>query len=95
MKKQTLTEYIANDIVDTENSENWGKVDLGEVILTAMQDANMPFEMDDREYFALKGVLDNFVKSALDIEEAVEKEVKERADNYREYIEARDGYLKG
>lgn len=94
MKKPTLTEYLANDIVDTGNSENWEKqINVGETLLTAMQDSNLKFEFDDYEYFMLMEELDKLFKDKLNIQEAVDKEVKEREDNYREYIEARDSYL--
>lgn len=94
MKKPTLTEYLANDIVNTGNSENWEKqINVGETLLTAMQDSNLKFEFDDYEYFMLMEELDKLFKDKLDIQEAVDKEVKEREDNYREYIEARDSYL--
>lgn len=94
MKKPTLTEYLANDIVDTGNSENWEKqINVGETLLTAMQDSNLKFEFDDYEYFMLMEELDKLFKDRLNIQEAVDKEVKEREDNYREYIEARDSYL--
>lgn len=94
MKKPTLTEYLANDIVDTGNSENWEKqINVGETLLTAMQDSNLKFEFDDYEYFMLMEELDKLFKDKLNIQEAVDKEVKEREDNYREYVEARDSYL--
>lgn len=94
MKKPTLTEYLANDIVDTGNSENWEKqINVGETLLTAMQDSNLKFEFDDYEYFMLMEELDKLFKDKLSIQEAVDKEVKEREDNYRAYIEARDSYL--
>lgn len=94
MKKPTLTEYLANDIVDTGNSENWEKqINVGETLLTAMQDSNLEFEFDDYEYFMLMEELDKLFKDKLNIQEAVDKEVKEREDNYRAYIEARDSYL--
>ena len=94
MKKPTLTEYLANDIVDTGNSENWEKqINVGEILLTAMQDSNLKFEFDDYEYFMLIEELDKLFKDRLNIQEAVDKEVKEREDNYRAYIEARDSYL--
>ena len=94
MRKPTLTEYLANDIVDTGNSENWEKqINVGETLLTAMQDSNLEFEFDDYEYFMLMEELDKLFKDKLNIQEAVDKEVKEREDNYREYIEARDSYL--
>lgn len=89
MKKPTLTEYIANDIVDTGNSENWKKqINVAEILLTSMQDSNLEFEFDDYEYFMLMEELDKLLKDKLDIESAVEKEVEEREDNYREQIEA-------
>lgn len=89
MKNPTLTEYIANDIVDTGNSENWEKqINVAEILLTSMQDSNLKFEFDDYEYFMLMDELDKLLKDKLDIESAVEKEVKEREDNYKAYIEA-------
>lgn len=93
-KKPTLTEYIANDIVNTQSTETWEKDGVAEILLTTMQDSNLPFEFDDYEYFMLMEELDKLFKEKLNIEEAIEKEVKEREDNYREYVEARDGYLR-
>lgn len=96
MKKPTLTEYIANDIVDTGNSEDWEKqINVAEIVLTAMQDSNLKFEFDDYEYFMLMDKLNKLLKEHLEIDEAVNKEVAEREENYRAYIEARDEYLKG
>lgn len=96
MKKPTLTEYIANDIVDTGNSEDWEKqINVAEILLTAMQDSNLEFEMDDYEYYLLMDKLDKLFKEHLDIKGAVDAESKEREDNYRAYVEARDEYLKG
>ena len=94
MKKPTLTEYIANDIVDTQSTETWEKDGVAEILLTTMQDSNLPFEFDDYEYFMLMEELDKLFKEKLNIEEAIEKEVKEREDNYNEYVEARDWYLR-
>ena len=89
MKKPTLTEYIANDIVNTRSSEGWKKkINVAETILTAIQDSNLGFEFDDYEYFMLMDELDKLLKEKLDINSAVEKEVKEREDNYKAYIEA-------
>lgn len=93
-KKPTLTEYIANDIIDTQSTETWEKDGVAEILLTAMQDSNLEFEFDDYEYFMLMEELNKLFKEKLNIEEAIEKEVEEREDNYREYIEARDGYLR-
>ena len=95
MKKPTLTEYIANDIVDTESYEHWERNNVAEILLTAMQDSNLEFEMDDYEYFLLMDKLDKLFKEHLNIEDAVQAELKEREDNYREYVEARDEYLNG
>lgn len=96
MKKPTLTEYIANDIVNTGNSEDWEKhINVAEIVLTAMQDSNLEFEFDDYEYFMLMDKLNKLLKEHLEIDEAVNKEVAEREENYRAYIEARDEYLKG
>lgn len=96
MKKPTLTEYIAEDIVNTEHSDDWEKqINVAEVLLTAMQDSNLEFEFDDYEYFMLMDKFDKLLKKHLDIDGAVKKEVEEREENYRAYVEARDEYLKG
>jgi hypothetical protein len=39
--------------------------------------------------------LDKLFKEHLDIKGAIKKEVAEREENYRAYVEARDEYLKG
>lgn len=93
-RKPTLTEYIVNDIIDTQSIETWKTGSVAEILLTTMQDANLPFELDDYEYFMLMEELEKLFKEKLNIEETLEKEVKEREDNYKEYVEARDGYLK-
>ena len=95
MKKPTLTEYIANDIIDTGCVEIWPKNNVAEILLTAMQDSNLEFDMDDYEYFLLMDKLDKLFKEHLDIKGAIKKEVTEREENYRAYVEARDEYLKG
>lgn len=95
MKKPTLTQFIANDLVDTESAENWERENVAEILLTTLQDAKLPFEFDDFEYFLLMDKLDKILKEDFDIDSAVKAEVKEREDNYREYVEARDEYLKG
>lgn len=95
MKKPTLTEYIANDIIDTDCVEVWPRTNVAEILLTAMQDSNLKFEMDDYEYFLLMDKLDKLFKKHLDIKGAIKKEVTEREENYRAYVEARDEYLKG
>lgn len=92
-QKPSLVEYLVDYIIDTNHTEDWRNMDLGEVIASELDMTAHNFAMTDAEYAQLIVALNDFVEDNLG--EAIESEIEVRNKNAKEWEEASNEYLMG
>lgn len=92
-QKPSLVEYLVDYIVDTNHTEDWRNIDLGEEIASELDMTAHNFAMTDAEYAQLIVALNDFVEDNLG--EAIESEIEVRNKNAKEWEEASNEYLMG
>lgn len=92
-QKPSLVEYLVDYIVDTNHTEDWRNMDLGEEIASELDMTAHNFAMTDAEYAQLIVALNDFVEDNLG--EAIESEIEVRNKNAKEWEEASNEYLMG
>lgn len=92
-QKPSLVEYLVDYIIDTNHTEDWRNIDLGEEIASELDMTAHNFAMTDAEYAQLIVALNDFVEDNLG--EAIESEIEVRNKNAKEWEEASNEYLMG
>lgn len=92
-QKPNLVEYLVDYIIDTNHTEDWRNMDLGEEIASELDMTAHNFAMTDAEYAQLIVALNDFVEDNLG--EAIESEIEVRNKNAKEWEEASNEYLMG
>lgn len=92
-QKPSLVEYLVDYIIDTNHTEDWRNMDLGEEIASELDITAHNFAMTDAEYAQLIVALNDFVEDNLG--EAIESEIEVRNKNAKEWEEASNEYLMG
>lgn len=92
-QKPSLVEYLVDYIIDTNHTEDWRNMDLGEEIASELDMTAHNFAMTDAEYAQLIVALNDFVEDNLG--EAIESEIEVRNKNAKEWEEASNEYLMG
>lgn len=92
-QKPSLVEYLVDYIIDTNHTEDWRNMDLGEEIASELDMTAHNFAMTDAEYAQLIVALNDFVEDNLG--EAIESEIEVRNKNAKEWEEASNEFLMG
>ena len=90
-KKPSLVEYIADYIIDTDHIDDWGSLELGELVACDIAEARLDYRLSEAEEAMLSGVLDRFIKETLD--DAISNEIAEKVESAREWRDAKDSAI--
>lgn len=85
-----LTEYIARSVLESNNIESWERLDLGELLVIALEHGAIEeFDMTNEEYLSIKNALDGWAKNLDGLQEKIDElkqEYEDDIDDYRESL---------
>lgn len=89
--KPSLVEYLVDYIFETGHTEDWNRIDLGEMLACDFAESARDYNMTDAEEVMLAGVLERYIEEQLG--DAIDEKIAEQVESAREWRDAADSAI--